>query len=292
MTNRLETPPSRRLACARCGTEFTCAPSGPCWCADEIFLLPMPSDGIDCLCPDCLRQAAKQAASGDEMMGQWNVSAVLLDMDGTLLDTEKVYFDSLIAALNSRGYIDDVIPLCRAMVGLPGPECEALLIERYGEDFPLADISKAFVANRDEILRAGLPLKRGALELLDALQASECPMAIVTSSSRRTADQHLGLAGIRTRFETVLTREDVTRCKPSPDLYLLAATRLGVKPKLCVAVEDSNHGVAAAHAAGAITIMVPDMVPPTEETRAKCAAVLPDLDAVRTMLRTRAGLGH
>ena len=101
------------------------------------------------------------------------------------------------------------------------------------------------------------------------LRAAECPMAIVTSSSRRTADAHLTLAGIRARFDTILTRDDVTRGKPSPDLYLLAAARLGVKPETCVAVEDSNHGVTAAHAAGAITIMVPDMVPPTEASRAQ-----------------------
>ena len=63
-------------------------------------------------------------------------------------------------------------------------------------------INKAFIARRDEILDAGLPLKRGAVELLDALQGSECPMAIVTSSSRRTADAHLTLAGIRSRFDT------------------------------------------------------------------------------------------
>ena len=197
--------------------------------------------------------------------GQLRVSAVLLDMDGTLLDTEKVYFDSLVAALNASGYTDDIIPLCHAMVGLPGAECEAMLHERYGADFPLTEVNKAFIARRDEILEAGLPLKRGTIELLDALHAIECPTAIVTSSSRRTADAHLTLAGIRDRFETILTCDDVTRGKPSPDLYLLAASRLGVKPEVCVAVEDSNHGVTAAHAAGAITIMVPDMVPPTAD---------------------------
>lgn len=213
-------------------------------------------------------------------------------MDGTLLDTEKVYFDSLIAALNSCGFTDDIVPLCHAMIGLPGPDCQTMLIERYGKDFPLGKINRAFAANRDEIFRAGLPLKDGAVELLDALQAAACPMAIVTSSSRRSADEHLTLAGIRTRFETILTRDDVVHCKPSPDLYLLAAARLGVMPQACVAVEDSNHGVAAAHAAGAITLMVPDMVPPTEESRARCAAVLSDLNAVREMLHARGGLGR
>ncbi|KRR29269.1 HAD family hydrolase [Bradyrhizobium retamae] len=224
------------------------------------------------------------------MIGKWNVSAVLLDMDGTLLDTERVYFDSLVAALTAHGYTDDAVTLCQAMVGLPGPECEALLQARYGDGFPLAEVSRAFVSNRNEILGAGLPLKSGAIELLDALRAAECPMAIVTSSSLRTANAHLKLAGIRHRFETLLTRDDVARGKPNPDLYLLAASRFGLKPEACVAVEDSNHGVTAAHAAGAITIMVPDMVTPTEESRARCAAVVPDLNAVLAMLRERGAL--
>jgi HAD superfamily hydrolase (TIGR01509 family) len=219
--------------------------------------------------------------------GAWNVSAVLLDMDGTLLDTEQVYLDSLVAALNAHGYTDDIVPLCHAMVGLPGPECEAMLLTRYGEDFPLSEINTAFIARRDEILEAGLPVKPGAVELLDALQAAKYPMAIVTSSSRRTANAHLRLAGIHDRFDAILTRDDVVKGKPSPELYLLAASRFGVTPEACVAVEDSNHGVASAIAAGAITIMVPDMVPPTDASRANCAAVVPDLGAVLDMLRAR-----
>ena len=221
------------------------------------------------------------------MSGRWTVDAVLLDMDGTLLDTERVYFDSLVAALNECGYNDGVVALCRSMVGLPGPACEAILIDRYGARFPLAEVSRAFVVNRDRMFDAALPLKSGTLALLDGLAAADCPMAIVTSSSRRTAERHLTLAGIRKRFDTLLTLDDVTHGKPDPELYLKAAAHLGVTPQACVAVEDSNHGVAAAHASGAITLMVPDMAPPTEETRAKCAAVLPDLNAVLAMLHER-----
>ena len=141
-------------------------------------------------------------------------------------------------------------------------------------------------------MEAGLPLKPGTLELLDGLAAADCPMAIVTSSSRRSAERNLSLAGIRSRFDTILTlrRRDARQAEPGP----LSPCRRTPwpAPEVCVAVEDSNHGVAASHAAGAITIMVPDMAPPTDETREKCAAVLPDLDAVLAMLRERGGFGR
>ncbi|WP_426440180.1 HAD family hydrolase [Bradyrhizobium genosp. P] len=221
------------------------------------------------------------------MSEPWTVDAVLLDMDGTLLDTEKVYFDSLVAALTAFDYGEDAVALCHSMIGLPGPVCETMLLDRHGPTFPMAEINQAFILNRDRMFEAGLPLKIGTLALLDALAAANCPMAIATSSSRRTAERHLTLAGIRERFDTVLTLDDVTHGKPNPELYLKAAARLGVTPQACVAVEDSNHGAAAAHAAGAITLMVPDMAPPTDETRAKCAAVLPDLNAVLALLRGR-----
>ena len=203
-------------------------------------------------------------------------------MDGTLLDTERVYFDSLVAALNAYGYTDDVdsaVP-CDGRPSRPGMRGHAAralwrkLSARRRSTRPSSH-------RRDEILDAGLPLKRGAVELLDALQAAEYPMAIVTSSSRRTADAHLTARRNPPPFRHDPDPRRRRPGKPSPDLYLLAASRFGVTPESCVAVEDSNHGVTAAHAAGAITIMVPDMVPPTDESRARCAAVVPDLGAVR-----------
>jgi HAD superfamily hydrolase (TIGR01509 family) len=216
----------------------------------------------------------------------WRIDAVLLDMDGTLLDTERAYQASLTAALDAFGY-PDATTMYHAMIGIPLADCQAMLRARYGEDFPLADFNSALDARSDEIFREGLPLKPGTIELLDALREAGCPFAVVTSSSRQTAEQHLTLGGIRARFDTILTCDDVARGKPHPDLYLLAAERLGVRPQACVAIEDSNPGIAAAHAAGSIAIMVPDIVPPTEETLAKCAAVLADLHEVLVLLRER-----
>ena len=277
------TPLPRRLSCARCGTAFDCGLSTECWCGQETARLPLPTSGTgfaDCLCRDCLRTVAMGASA------RWQIGAVLLDMDGTLLDTERVYRSSLINALADLGYADGTA-IAHAMVGIPAAQCEIMLRDHYGAALRVDDVRKAFFNYRDAMLRDGLPLKPGTLELLDALRDADRPMAIVTSSTRRAAEHHLSLAGIRSRFETILTHDDVTHGKPSPDLYLLAAERLGFHPNACVAVEDSIPGIAAAHGAATIPIMVPDIVQPPEDTRAKCAAVLPDLHAVLTMLRDK-----
>jgi HAD superfamily hydrolase (TIGR01509 family) len=214
----------------------------------------------------------------------WRIDAVLLDMDGTLLDTESSYVSALTAVLDAFGY-PDATATCHALIGIPGAECEALLRARYGENFPFTDVIEAFAVRSDEIFRTGLRLKPGTIELLDALREAGCPFAIVTSTSRPTAERHLTFGGIRARFDTLVTCDDVARGKPNPDIYLLAAAKLGVRPQACVAIEDSNPGIAAAFAAEMIPLMVPDIVPPTDQTRAKCAAVLPDLHAVLAMLR-------
>jgi HAD superfamily hydrolase (TIGR01509 family) len=281
MTNQTATFP-RKLLCEGCGTPFTCDVSGDCWCMAEPVTLALPASG-DCLCRNCLRKTADAAA--------WQVDAVLLDMDGTLLDTERVYLTSLTLALETFGYTDGAA-IGHAMIGIPGPECEIMLQQHYGAGFPMAELNDAYVLRRDEILREGMPLKPGALELLDALRDAACPIALVTSSSRSTAEAHLTAGGLRGHFETILTRDDVVRGKPSPDLYLLAAERLGVRPQACVAIEDSSPGIASAHSAGTIPVMVPDIIAPSAETRARCAAVLPDLHMVLTMLQQRAGIGR
>ena len=225
-------------------------------------------------------------SSKNNVTDNWRIDAVLLDMDGTLLDTEPSYVSALTAVLDAFGY-PDATAACHALIGIPGAECEALLRARYGESFPFAQIIEAFAARSDEIFRTGLQLKPGTIELLDALQAAGCPFVIVTSTSRPTAERHLTFGGIRARFDTLVTCDDVARGKPNPDIYLLAAAKLGVRPQACVAIEDSNPGIAAAYAAETIPLMVPDIVPPTAETREKCAAVLPNLHAVLAMLREK-----
>ena len=110
------------------------------------------------------------------------------------------------------------------------------------------------------------------------------PLAIATAATRAHAEEHLARTGLRPRFGVVLTREDVAHSKPRPDLFLRAAEGLGVGAADCLAVEDSHNGVRAAHAAGMMTVMVPDIVPADAEIGALCVAVADDLHAVRRLL--------
>ena len=157
----------------------------------------------------------------------------------------------------------------------------------YGPDFRLDRFDGHVNARVHAVLDAHVPVKPGALEILDFLAGRGLPLAVATSSSRRTVERHLGKAGLLDRFRAVAARDDVERGKPHPDLYLEAARRLGVAPQHCVAFEDSNNGLTAAHAAGTMAIMVPDILQPTPEVRAKCVTVLPDLHEALRLLRDK-----
>lgn len=211
------------------------------------------------------------------------VAAVVLDMDGTLLDTESIYVRTFLETSHELGYplADDFL---HTLIGLPGGEFRTRLRARLGEDFPYEEHRRRYLVRRTELMADGIPVKPGARELIDHLEAHRLPMAIATAATRQNAEEYLGRAGLRARFEVVLTRDDVTNSKPSPDLFLAAARGIGIDPLRCVAVEDSHNGVRAAHAAGMMTVMVPDIVAASDEIRALCVAVLGSLHELRGML--------
>jgi len=212
------------------------------------------------------------------------VEAVIFDMDGLLLDTESVYRSAMVAAALAMGY-DFPDDFYRSMVGTAEADIHLMLQQRFGADFPIARLFADCETEMRRRLDGGVPVKAGATELIGELAARKLPMAVATSTVRRIAEHHLARAGLLEHFSAICTREDVTRGKPHPDIFLVAAGKLGVRPERCVVLEDSYPGVRAAHASGAMAIMVPDMLPATDELRALCVAVVRDLHDVRAMLQ-------
>lgn len=185
------------------------------------------------------------------------VSGVIFDMDGLMVDTEPLYQASWQQAARDLGHeIDDA--LYASFVGRPTSACEEILLDSFGQSFPL----RAFQARwpvlwRDEVERVGVTLKPGLPEILDVVRAYGLPAAVATSSESDHADLTLNRADLRHWFSVVVTGDRVTHGKPAPDIYLEAAKQLGVPAAECVAFEDSEAGILAVQAAGMRGVLVP-----------------------------------
>ncbi|MFJ8044291.1 HAD family hydrolase [Kitasatospora sp. NPDC096147] len=186
-------------------------------------------------------------------------AAVLFDMDGTLVDTEELWWHAAVE--------------CAAEVGLTLTEADLPEVLGQAVEHTAAHLHRTapgrsteaeLTARLDEAfasrVAAEVVPRPGALALLGRLRAAEVPMALVSASPRRVIDLVLATLGTEW-FRTVLAAEDTPRTKPAPDPYLAAAARLGLAPAACVAVEDTPTGVASAHAAGCAVLAVPSAVP-------------------------------
>ncbi len=211
------------------------------------------------------------------------VEAALFDMDGLLIDTEAVYIEALQAAARGLG-LEMPVAFCHSMVGIPGRECDVMIADYYGTGFRIEEFRALFSSHAKEILEDGIPVKPGVVELLDFLGERGLPLAVATSAARATAERHLSRAGLLDRFKAVATRDDVSHAKPAPDVYLEAARRLGIAPSRCLAFEDSHVGITAAHAAGTMAFLVPDILAPHPEVAGRALRVLDDLHHARQLL--------
>lgn len=184
--------------------------------------------------------------------------AIFFDLDGTLIDTETLALSAGMAAFAAVGHPVDETFMHR-LVGVDLPTAGALI----AREMPLIDLA-ALNSQWDRRFKAematGLLLKPGVRHLLEA---ALLPMAVVTSSGRAQALHKLALTGIAAHFDFVISYDDVTRPKPDPEPYLLAAQRIGVAPAECLVFEDSETGAESAHRAGCHVVQVPDVVPST-----------------------------
>ncbi len=212
------------------------------------------------------------------------VKAVVFDMDGLLIDSEIAYRDAMIHIARENYGLDLPVEIFLRMVGLSAPAWQRVAVEHFGADFPIDTYNAAVWAYAYAKHANGVALKPGVLELLDYLDVNELPRAVATSSGHPAVKHQLGGNRIYDRFHAIIAAGDYAKGKPAPDPFLAAAARMGVDPGDCLALEDSHNGVRAAHAAGMMTVMVPDLLGPTDEMHERCVTIAPDLHHVRELL--------
>jgi beta-phosphoglucomutase-like phosphatase (HAD superfamily) len=210
-------------------------------------------------------------------------------MDGLMFDTEHIAQLAWRRAASDFGF-DFSDQIFRDVIGRTIPDVERFAYQAFGEDFPFGEVyrrKQAYVQRR--VMEHGIPLKPGLVELLDVLAHSQelqpLSTAVASSSAREIIDRNLRLAGLPVeRFDVLAGGDEVENGKPAPDIFLLASRKLGILPDRCLVLEDSNAGIKAAHAAGMIPVMIPDLVPPSEEAVALSYKILPSLHAVEELI--------
>ncbi len=224
--------------------------------------------------------------------GYLKILAVIFDMDGLMLDTEPLYRIVWKRAAAACGYtVTDEI--YRGLVGRGRTVAERILAETFGPDFPMEKFRQL---SREDEIRAftfdPVETKSGLEELLAFVEARGWPKAVATSTERALALPLLKRMNLLHRFVAVATGDEVTRGKPHPDLFLLAAERLGYAPGACLALEDSEAGVLAAASAGMPVYMVPDLVQPSDEVARAATGIFKSLHDVKKELEQALNAGY
>lgn len=193
------------------------------------------------------------------------VKAVIFDMDGLLLDTEKLLVRFWVQAANEAGYPmrrEDALAIRSLHRKFAIPYLRGL----FGETFDYVKIRSRRMELMNEYLSENpLELKPGAKELLTFLNENSIPAAIATATDLERTRDYLTRVGIFGCFSKIVCATMVEEGKPKPDIYIYAAGCLGLEPRECMALEDSPNGVRSAASAGCVTVMVPDLTPPDDE---------------------------
>ncbi|MBR3107588.1 MAG: HAD family phosphatase [Clostridia bacterium] len=208
--------------------------------------------------------------------------ALVFDMDGLLMDSERVGLDVMRACGRLQGF-DIPAAVVRETIGSNEQSCG----DYYHQFFPDLDTRRLFLdftnAMREMAEQGKIPLKKGVGELLEEGKKRKIPMAVASSSDLGTIGIYLRSAGVISYFDALITGDGLPS-KPAPDVFLKAAAALNADPKCCLVLEDSVNGVKAGRAAGMTVVMVPDLIPCTDDLTPYVDHVLPDLSAVLPLL--------
>lgn len=211
---------------------------------------------------------------------------VIFDMDGLLLDTERLIVEAWDALALEEGLDREKIrETCIACIGINLQAVENVVLEKLGADFPYWTYREEVHRRIEAGLNGGpMPVKKGAFELLEYLKRTGMPAVVASSSPKAVVESELRDAGLLSYFAGISGGEDAARSKPAPDLFLKAASSMDTPPENCLVLEDSYNGIRAAAAAGMMSVMVPDLLPPTAEMAGLYTALAPDLGAVAEMM--------
>ena len=209
------------------------------------------------------------------------VKGVLFDMDGVILDTEKLYTRFWCEAAQALGF-PMTHEMALGMRSLSHAVGERQLKEYLGEEVDYQQVRN----KRIELMTAfinenGVELKPGIHELLKFLKEKGIKTSVATSSPLDRTKEYLSMVGLVDAFDELVSGHMVEHGKPAPDIYLYAAAKLGLKPEECLVLEDSPTGLLAAYRAGCIPIMVPDQDLPDDKVKSRVYAVVKDLVAVK-----------
>ncbi|MEM7017546.1 MAG: HAD family phosphatase [Pseudomonadota bacterium] len=214
--------------------------------------------------------------------------AVIFDMDGLLLDSERIVKECWERASSEVGYsIPD--SLFRQLIGRNSPDSRKLILDAVGHDFPLEEVGARCLEYEEDYLQEhGMPVKPGAVELIEWLIDQDIDLSVATSTRRKKALARLEMANLLPHFKFICAGDQVAKGKPAPDLFWLAAERMRILPNSCLVLEDAGPGVHGAYAAGMTPLLVPDLVTPDEETRKLAWGVFDSLHDVLAKLEAAA----
>ena len=213
------------------------------------------------------------------------IKTVIFDFDGVIVDSEQVVRQGWQYAAQNM-HLGDVDELFLQCVGTNHLYSEQVLQQQFGSQFSyekFRNYSRAFF--RQYTSEHGLPVKKGVRELLTYLKEQRYGIGLASSSTLQYILNGLRQAELIDYFQVIVSGENLQRCKPEPDIYLMACEKMGVAPAEAYAIEDSYNGIRAASRAGMQPVMVPDLLPATAEMRQLSALVFADLLEVKRYLQ-------
>lgn len=215
------------------------------------------------------------------------IKAVIFDMDGLMIDTEKLLVKYWLEAASYYGYNlnrEQILGIRSLAAKYAIPKLQA----EIGEDFDYYSVRTLRIQLMNQhIEKYGLDEKPGLGELLDYLKEHNYPIAVATATDLERTKRYLGSLDRLKYFDQIVCASMVANGKPAPDIYLEAAVRLNVSPEDCMALEDSPNGIMSAYCAGMRPVMVPDLSEPDEDTRKLLYRCVGDLTEVISLLEEK-----